>query len=217
MGVATETAFHELQNLGKVRERVGREPFLCDGKLYLCRMCRYLASDASHLAHLAPRKAAIYLVERNVAVGQETLKRERSVAYFVVDGYLLDDSASIEAAQITVDVGKDFFFCLFFQYYLAAEGRIGEASLNLFPDVARMSAYESLKAVLITEFGTRMANKVEYGKVVLALVQTESSAKLLEEDRGTFGWTKEENGVDLRNVNALVEKVYYEEIVIVPA
>lgn len=127
-----------------------------------------------------------------MAVGQEALKRERSVAYFVVDGYLLDDSASIEAAQITVDVGKDFLFCLFFQYYLAAEGRIGEATLNFFLDVARMSAYKSLKAVFITELGTRMAYKVEYGKMVLAFVQTESSTKLLEEDRGTLGRTKEE-------------------------
>lgn len=71
-----------------------------------------------------------------MAVSQETLKRERTVAYFVVDGYLLDDSASIEATQIAVDVGKDFLFCLFFQYDLAAEGRIGEAPLNLFLDVA---------------------------------------------------------------------------------
>ena len=107
----------------------------------------------------------------------------------MVGGYLLDDSASVEAAQIAVDVGKDFLFCLFFQYYLATEGGIGEASLNLFPDVARMAAYESLKAVLITELGTRMTYKVEYGKMVLALVQTESSAKLLEEDRGTLGRT----------------------------
>ena len=76
-----------------------------------------------------------------------------------------------------------------------------------------MAAYESLKAVLITELGTRMTYKVEYGKMVLALVQTESSAKLLEEDRGTFGRTKEQNGVDLRNVHTLVEKVYDEEIV----
>ena len=76
-----------------------------------------------------------------------------------------------------------------------------------------MSAYKSLKAVFITELGTRMAYKVEYGEMVLAFVQTESSAKLLEEDRGTLGRTKEENGVDLRNVHTLVEKVYYEEII----
>ena len=99
-------------------------------------MCRNLASYASHLAHLAPCKAAIYLVERNVAVGQEAFKRERTIAYFVVGSNLLDDSTSIKAAQITVDVGKDFLFCLFFQYYLATERRIGEASFNLFPDVA---------------------------------------------------------------------------------
>ena len=99
-------------------------------------MCRYLASDASHLAHLAPCQTAVYLVERNVTVSQEALKRERAVAYFVVGGYLLDDSASVEATQIAVDVGKDFLFCLFFQYYLATEGRISKASLNLFPDVA---------------------------------------------------------------------------------
>ena len=152
-------------------------------------MCRNLASYASHLAHLAPCKAAIYLVERNVAVGQEAFKRERTIAYFVVGSNLLDDSTSVKAAQIAVDVGKDFLFGLFFQHYLATERRIGEASLNLFPDVARMSAYKSLKAVLITELGTRMAYKVEYGKVVLTLVQTEPSAKLLEEDCGTLGRT----------------------------
>ena len=98
MGVATKTALYELQKLGEVRERVGSEPFLCDGKLYLCQMCRHLALDTSHLAHLAPCKAAIYLVERNVAVGQEALKRERSVAYFVVGSNLLDNSTSVKAA-----------------------------------------------------------------------------------------------------------------------
>lgn len=101
----------------------------------------------------------------------------------MVGGYLLDDSASVETAQITVDVGKDLLFGLFLQDDLAAEGRIGEASLYLFPDVARMSAYEGLEAVLVAELGTRMAYKVEYGEMVLALVQTEASAKLLEEDR----------------------------------
>ena len=99
-------------------------------------MCRHFASDASHLTHLAPCQAAIDFVERNVAVSQEAFKRERAVAYFVVGGNLLDDSASVEAAQIAVDVGKYFLFGLFFQHYLATEGRIGEASLNLFPDVA---------------------------------------------------------------------------------
>ena len=99
-------------------------------------MCRYLASDASHLAHLAPCKASIDFVERNVAVSQESLQRELTVADFVVGSYLLDNSTSVKAAQITVDVGKDFLFCLFFQDYLATEWRIGEVSLNLFPDVA---------------------------------------------------------------------------------
>ena len=176
-------------------------------------MCRNFASDACHLAHLAPCQAAIDFVEWDVAVSQKFLQRELAVADFVVGGNLLDDSASIEATQIAVYVGKDFLFCLFFQYYLAAEGRIGEATLNLFLDVARMSAYKSLKAVFITELGTRMAYKVEYGKMVLAFVQTESSTKLLEEDRGTLGRTKEENGVDLRNVHTLVEEVYNEEII----
>ena len=65
-------------------------------------MCRNFASDACHLAHLAPRKAAVYFVERNVAVGQEALERERSVADLVVSGYLLDDSASVERADSVV-------------------------------------------------------------------------------------------------------------------
>lgn len=53
--------------------------------------------------------------------------------------------------------------------------------------------------------------------MVLAFVQTEASAKLLEEDRGTLGGTKEEDGVDLGNVHTLVEKIYDEEIVDFPA
>lgn len=91
----------------------------------------------------------------------------------MVGGYLLDDSASVETAQIAVDVGKDLLFGLFLQDDLATEGRIGEASLYLFPDVARVSAYEGLEAVLVAELGTRMAYKVEYGEMVLAFVQTE--------------------------------------------
>ena len=110
--------------MGEVGERVGSEPFLVDGKLYLFRMGRHLASDASLLAHLAPRQGAIDLVERNVAVGQEALERERSVADLVVGGYLLDDSASVETAQIAVDVGKDLLFGLFLQDDLATEGRM---------------------------------------------------------------------------------------------
>ena len=111
----------------------------------------------------------------------------------MVGGYLLDDSASVETAQIAVDVGKDLLFGLFLQDDLATEGRIGEASLYLFPDVARVSAYEGLEAILVAKLGTRMAYKVEYGEMVLAFVQTEASAKLLEEDRGTLGGTKEED------------------------
>ena len=83
--------------------------------------------------------------------------------------------------------GKDLLFGLFLQDDLATEGRIGEASLYLFPDVARVSAYEGLEAILVAKLGTRMAYKVEYGEMVLAFVQTEASAKLLEEDRGTLG------------------------------
>lgn len=60
-----------------------------------------------------------------MAVGQEALERERSVADLVVSGYLLDDSASVETAQIAVDVGKDLLFGLFLQDDLATEGRIG--------------------------------------------------------------------------------------------
>lgn len=135
----------------------------------------------------------------------------------MVGGYLLDDSASVETAQIAVDVGKDLLFGLFLQDDLATEGRIGEASLYLFPDVARVSAYEGLEAILVAKLGTRMAYKVEYGEMVLAFVQTEASAKLLEEDRGTLGGAKEEDGVDLGNVHTLVEKIYDEEIVDFPA
>lgn len=111
-----------------------------------------------------------------MAVSQEAFKRERAVADFMVGGNLLDDPTSVKAAKIAVNVGQDFLFSFFLKDYLATERRIDEASLNFFPDVARMSAYEGLKAILITELGTRMANKVEYGKMVLSLVQTESSA-----------------------------------------
>ena len=99
-------------------------------------MCRNFASDACHLAHLAPCQAAIDFVEWDVTVSQKSLQRELAVVDFVVGSYLFYYSTSVDAAQITVDVGKDFLFGLFFQNYLAAEGRIGEATLNLFLDVA---------------------------------------------------------------------------------
>ena len=82
------------------------------------------------------------------------------MADLVVSGYLLEDSASVGTAQIAVDVGKDLLFGLFLQDDLATEGRIGEASLYLFPDVARVSAYEGLEAILVAKLGNGLQSRV---------------------------------------------------------
>ena len=71
-----------------------------------------------------------------MTVSQEALQRERPLADIAVCGDLLDDSASVEAAYITLDVCKYFLLCLFFQDDLATERCIRKATLNLFLNVS---------------------------------------------------------------------------------
>lgn len=124
----------------------------------------------------------------------------------MISRYLLDDSVFIQASKIPLDVGKDFFFCLVFQYDFASEGGICETALYLVFDVARMTAYQRLKAVFIAKLRTRVAHEVEHGEMVFAFMQTQASAKLLKEHRGALRRAEEENRVDFRDVHALIKR-----------
>ena len=58
-----------------------------------------------------------------------------------------------------------------------------------------------------------MSYKVEYGEMIFILMQTKSSTKLLNEDRSTFCRTKKEDGINFRNIYALVKKVNNKQII----
>jgi hypothetical protein len=57
----------------------------------------------------------------------------------------------------------------------------------------------------------RVADEVEDGEAVLPIAAPEAAAELLEEDRGALGRAEEEDGVDVGQVDALVEQVDREQ------
>ena len=61
-----------------------------------------------------------------------------------------------------------------------------------------------------------LPDEVERGEAVLSLHQAQTAAQLLEEDGRALGGPKKEDGVDLRNVHALVEQVHREQDVDLP-
>ena len=58
-----------------------------------------------------------------------------------------------------------------------------------------------------------LADEVEDGEAVLAVGQAQAAAELLQEDGRALGGTQEEHGVDLGDVDALVEEVDREDAV----
>ncbi len=167
------------QQLREIRERVGGQPFLGDGKLQLGSMCRHLLAHASQLAQLAPRQTAVELMEWHMTIIQESFHRESTLAHLMIGGYLLNDTVTVQTAQITVDVGNNLFLGFLLKANLTTEWGVGEATLYLVLDVARMATYQRLETLLIAKLGTRVTHKVEHGQVVLALMQSQATPKLL--------------------------------------
>src|SRR5687767_5710145 len=86
-----------------------------------------------------------------------------------------------------------------------------KALLHGIADTRTCAADERAKAVIETESLVCVANEVEDGQASLALFVAQAATKLLEEDRGALGRTKEQDGVDGRQVHALVEEVAREQ------
>ena len=89
----------------------------------------------------------------------------------------------------------------------AARWQPREALLDLAQDLPAGAAEDGAEAAVEAELGVHVADEVERGEALLAVGQAEAAAELLEEDGGALGGAEEEHGVDLGDVDALVEDV----------
>ncbi len=81
-----------------------------------------------------------------------------------------------------------------------------EAEFDLTLDLASCATKECPKAPVEAEFLAVVPDEVE-DRANLALRLTKPSSELLDEEHGAIGWAQEEKGVDVANIDALVEKV----------
>ena len=90
-------------------------------------------------------------------------------------------------------------------------GQEREAELDLLLHLGPRGAGDRAVAQVEAELPVRLADEVEHGHAVLALVAPQAAAELLQEDEGALGRPQEQDRVDLREVDALVEQVDGEE------
>ena len=88
-----------------------------------------------------------------------------------------------------------------------ARRKTREALLYVTLDLAAGSAEDRAESTIEAELPVHVPNKVEGGEALLAFGQPQAAAELLEKDGGAFGGPEEEDGIDLRYVDALVEQI----------
>ena len=79
-----------------------------------------------------------------------------------------------------------------------------------------MTSEECAEAQIKPEPSVRAANEVQHGQAGLGLGAPQTTTELLQKDESAFGRTQEENGVDLRHVDAFVEQIDAEHHVYFP-
>jgi hypothetical protein len=94
---------------------------------------------------------------------------------------------------------------------LAARRREGEVSLDLAFEAAASVARERAELRVEAELLAVVSDKVEDREHGLVAGTSEAPAELLQEDGRTFGRSKEQDRVDVRQVEALIEEVSGEE------
>src|SRR5437762_5654676 len=87
----------------------------------------------------------------------------------------------------------------------AAGGQIGKPLLDLTLEAGPRRASQRPESKIEAEALVLLPDEVERGEAVLSLHQAQTAAQLLEEDGRALGGPKKEDGVDLRNIHALVE------------
>ena len=93
---------------------------------------------------------------------------------------------------------------------VAARREVGEVVLDLALEPSTRRTGEGAEPPIETELGSLVADEVQDGKTGLAVSEPEAATELLEEERRAFGRAKEEDRVDLRDVDAFVEQIHSE-------
>lgn len=91
-----------------------------------------------------------------------------------------------------------------------------ETLLDLALEAGPRRARQRSESKIEAEALVLLPDEVERGEAVLSFHQPQAAAQLLEEDGRALGRSKEEDGVDLRNVHAPVEQVHREQDVDLP-
>ena len=102
------------------------------------------------------------------------------------------------------------------QLDVAAGGQHREAFPDLSLDPPTTGTGQSPISSVKPELGVLMTDEVEDGQAGLVVGQTQAAAELLQEHRRALRRSKEEDGVDCGNVEALVEEVHREHGIDLP-
>ena len=117
------------------------------------------------------------------------------------------DEVGPPEGEVVADVAQHLLLDDAVEDDLAAGRQEREALLDVALQVLARRAGERPEAQVSTEFAAVMPNEVEGGEHGLAFGEPESAAELLEEEGWALGGAQEEHGVDLGDVDSLVEKV----------
>ena len=90
---------------------------------------------------------------------------------------------------------------------MAARRQEREVVLDLALDVAPAAAEQRAEAPIEAELAAMVADEVEHGAERLSAGASQPAPELLQEEGRALGWTQQQQRVDVRDVDALVEQV----------
>ena len=140
---------------------------------------------------------------------QEIGKAQLHAGVFLKGSYSRYQASSVAIGG--PDVIQYILGRLFLQLDIAALRRRYKAVLDLPGQAARGVGEKRSKLVLKVILSIRLADKVENGQALFILCQPQATTQLLQENRQRFCRSKEQDGVNLRNVNAFVIDIHDED------
>src|SRR6478672_7936429 len=111
------------------------------------------------------------------------------------------------AGYLCADVLKDSGLSLLVQNDLAPRGQERKALLDLSFQASLRRTCQSAVADVEPELLAMMTDEVECGQHRLVTGAAQAATQLLQEDRGALRWPEEQDGVDVGQVEPLVEQV----------
>ena len=137
---------------------------------------------------------------------QEIGKAELDAGVFFKRGNAVHQPRRVAIGS--ADVIENVFGGFLFQLDVTALGCRNKAVLDLARHTARGVGKQCRELIFKVIFFICLTDEIKHGQALFVFGQTQAAAKLLQEDRQRFRGPQEQNGVDLRNIDAFVVNIH---------